>query len=284
MEKRYFLLNLILTLLVLQAKAQEIQRAENTISFTDSTLVVGLISRDYSSICEDVSSYCSCYAKNLDRGTVVIVSGVKKCNRNYLNPESFFEIIYKNKKYFIQKDNLLFSKDVDYFSEISNLSEEQLNNFKKNADMAALIVHSQNLKESLTFLENCKTKGLAILHWNIYDESEYTDGTSLEIEFYNPTNKTIKYITTTIVGYNPVGDKVFNSMKQSYNCQVKSVGPIEPESSGTYNFDYVWFTDIVETAKIISISVQYMDGTIKNITNPESIRLNNNLYKYLKYE
>jgi hypothetical protein len=280
MKKTLFLSSIIL-IFAFQVKAQN--DVENVI-VTDSTLVMGVVSEDYTSICNDVSTYCSCYSKDLDKGTIVIVSGIKTCNLSYSGSEYFFEIFYKNKAYYIKKDNLQFSKDINYFSEISKLSEEQATTFKSNAQYSATIAHNQTLNEALSFLETCKTKGLAILHWNIYDESEYTDGTSFKIEFYNPTKKTIKYITTTIVGYNPVGDRVYNSRKQSYNCQVKSVGPIEPEASGSYSFDYVWFTDMVETAKIISIVVQYMDGTTKTLTNPESIRLRRNLYRYLQDE
>lgn len=275
--KKLFFVSSIILIFAFQTKAQNV-------SFTDSTLVIGVVSESNASICDDVSSYCSCYSKSLNKGTIVVVSGIKTCSKSYSGSEYFFEIFYKNKAYYIKKDNLQFSKDIDYFSEISHLSEEQATTFRANAKFTAAIAHSRTLDEALTFLESCKTKGLAILHWNIYDESEYTDGTSFRIEFYNPTKKTIKYITTTIVGYNPVGDRVYNSRKQSYNCQVKSVGPIEPEGSGSYSFDYVWFTDMVETAKIVSIVVQYMDGTTKTITNSKSIELKRNLYDYLQDE
>lgn len=256
------------------------EMAEKHLLITDSTLVLGVVSDSYASICEDVSSYCSCYSKHLDEGTIVVVSGTNLCKSSY-RPEYYFEIFYKNKPYFIKKNSLKFSDSIDYFAEISSFTKEQTTTFRRKAKFTAAVAHSQTLNEALTFLKSCKTKGLAILEWHIYDESEYTEGTSFQIEYYNPTNKTIKYITTTLVGYNPVGDKVYNIRKQSYTCQVKSVGPIEPESSGSYSFDYVWFTDMVETAKIISITVQYMDGTIQAINNAEAIRFNKNLYNYL---
>lgn len=280
MKKTLILLSIILVF-TLQIKAQNNQA---NFIFTDSTLVLGRISEDYASICDDVSSYCTCISKTLDKGTFVIVSGTKTCNKSYSDPDYFYEISYKNKTYYINKDNLEFSNDIDYFSEISKLSEDQAITFKNKATFTATAAHNRTLNDVFTFLKTCKTKGLAILHWNIYDESEHTEGTSFKIEFYNPTKKTIKYITTTIVGYNPVGDRVYNSRKQSYTCQVKSVGPIEPEASGSYSFDYVWFTDMVETAKITSLVVQYMDGTTKTITSPESIRLKKNLYSYLQDE
>lgn len=185
MQKIFFLLSIVLVF-TFHVKAQD--DSEN-VSFTDSTFVLGVVSENYTSICDDVSSYCSCYSKTLNKGTIVVVSGVKTCDRSYAAAEHFFEIFYKNKTYYIKRDDLWFSENIDYFSEISRFSEEQMNTFKSKAKFVAAITHHNKLNEALTFLENCKTKGLAIFHWDIYDESEYTDGTGFRIKFYNPTKK-----------------------------------------------------------------------------------------------
>ena len=275
--KRYFFLFSLILICVLQVKAQ---KDTDNLSITDSTLVLGFVTEDDAFSCDnwDPSYLCTCLPSIFfEKGTIVVVSGVRTCKS-----ERYFEIIYKNKVYYIKKEYLRFGGNIDYSTKISSLSEEQAYRFRENAVYSATLLHKNKLNEALKFLESCKTQGLAIVDWRVFDESEYTDGTSFRIEFYNPTKKVIKYITTTIVGYNPVGDKVYNKLKQSYNCQVKSVGPIKPDSYGSYSFNYVWFTDMVETAKIISIVVQYMDGTTKIITNSESIRLKRNLYDYMK--
>jgi hypothetical protein len=62
------------------------------------------------------------------------------------------------------------------------------------------------------------------------------------------------------------------------------VGPIEPEASGSYDFDYVWHSDLVEEAKITSIKIQYMDGSVKTITSIGSVMLEKNLYDYIQDE
>jgi hypothetical protein len=101
----------------------------------------------------------------------------------------------------------------------------------------------------------------------LFDESEYTEGTSLNISVYNPTKKTIKYIWLTIAGFNPVGDKYRNNIIKT--C----VGPIEPKGSASYTFTYAWFTDLVVKCSLLSIKVQYMDGTFKTINKEKEITL-----------
>lgn len=50
-----------------------------------------------------------------------------------------------------------------------------------------------------------------------------------------------------------------------YAQSVRYVGPIEPNDPASYSFKYVWFTDMVKSARVASITVQYMDGTRKSI-------------------
>ena len=83
--------------------------------------------------------------------------------------------------------------------------------------------------------------------------------------------KTIKYINISFVGINTVNDKVLNKYGGSYINNVRCVGPIKQYEEAEFEWDYVWFTDIVETVKLVSIKVQYMDGTIKTITIVNSI-------------
>ena len=135
--------------------------------------------------------------------------------------------------------------------------------------------------ELLDFVKKCSPKGICILDYSIYDESENTDGTSFRVQVLNPTKKTIKYIWFSIIGYNPVGDKVFERSKQSSSITLKAVGPIEPDKNGTYNFEYAWFTDLVETVKIAQVKVQYMDGSIKIISETNTVKMPKGMYSIL---
>ncbi|MFV0468911.1 MAG: hypothetical protein ACK5MK_08310 [Dysgonomonas sp.] len=263
------LLLLILGVLSVYAYSQEI---------TDSTLVLGSM-KSFDRIGKGVDSYtyssiCTLEdTKYLDADTYVIVSGIYECKDN-----KYYKVIYKNEEYYVEKANLDLQDPLSYFY-ISNFSQDSKEKFHKHAKELGAVYHYYKLKKILDFTESCKAKGLVILDWGIYDESEYTSGTSVKFSFHNPTKKTIKYIWVNLVGYNPVGDKVIERGKSLKT--VRCIGPIESDSGGSYSFDYVWFSDLVEDAKIMSIKVQYMDGTIKTITNAKLVRLDRDLYNYI---
>jgi hypothetical protein len=129
-------------------------------------------------------------------------------------------------------------------------------------------------KEGLLVANKYSKQGIAILEYKAIDMSEHTDGTGFRIKFFNPSKKTIKYINISFYGINPVNDKVLNKFGGSYINNVRCVGPIKQYEESEFEWDYIWFTDIVERIKLISIKVQYMDGTIKNITEIKNILVN----------
>jgi hypothetical protein len=208
----------------------------------------------------------------LNDKTLVIVSSLIKDSDG-----GIFEIYYKNKKLYINTDFLKISKEDQKSFDKGEASE--LDSIKSKAFYAAEVIYKNDLKKAIAFLDNTKTKGLAVLNWNYYDESEYTNGTSTKIEVYNPMKKTIKYIWFSFVGYNAVGDIV--SSKGQTIRTVKAIGPIKEKETGSYEFPYVWLTDIVQTAKLKSIKIQYMDGTFKLVPLPSAIILPKNLYDIL---
>ena len=60
-------------------------------------------------------------------------------------------------------------------------------------------------------------------------------------------------------------------MRTSYINSVRCVGPIKQYDDAEDEWDYVWFNDLVETIKLTSTNVQYMDGSSKLITNIENV-------------
>ena len=242
---------------------------------SDTSVVFGIIMED-SWVGETISK--NCYT-NLDKffskGTYVIINNAHICNSDvYTKPERYFEVLFNSKTYFIQFDKLVTLDNI--FPSIRAFSEQQLIKFKEVAKNAADKRYGNKIAILNRFVNNAKQKGILIKDWSFYDESEYTKGTSVKFEVYNPSVKTIKYIWFSLVGLNPVGDKVYDA-KRGSTITVKGVGPINSKDTGEYEFSYVWFTDMVESVKITSVKVQYMDGSIKTITNPKEITLSDEL-------
>jgi hypothetical protein len=124
----------------------------------------------------------------------------------------------------------------------------------------------------ITFLKKCSIKGVCLYEYNLYENYSTT---GLNVSFYNPTHKTIKYIWITFKGTNSVHDLVGY---RTLTC----VGPIPPYNKASYSFDYAWLTSLVEYAKAIKIKVQYMNKSIKIITNPLSVEINDDLYQWME--
>jgi hypothetical protein len=254
---------------------------ETNKKLTDSTMVFGsIIFSEY--VGESINSICSVGSdKYIEQETMVQISGTANCKYSYGNSYDFYEIIYRNKPYFIKKSNL-HTVDDSIYSKISGMDIESKEKFKKYATETADILYHKHLNDAIKFIEKCAPKGLTVFDWSYYDESEYTDGMSAKVTVYNPTKKKIKYLWFTFIGYNAVNDVIIDRLKGTSKITVRGIGPIEPDESGTYKYDYVWHTDLVDTAKISQIKVQYMDGTFKTILNPKEVTISDKLYDVLK--
>lgn len=254
------------------AQNDSINTIEKKELLTDTTIVYGKVIKE-SFVGDNISQYCLDGSdKIIEEGEILVISGALECKSTYPDKVTqFYEILYKNKNYFIKKENVFTIND--NFIQILNFDNEQKVKFKETASRHSDILRSVKIEKALTFLNSCKSKGLAILNWSFYDESEYTEGTSAKIEVYNPTNKTIKYLWFSFIGYNAVDDIVVSNKTGLKTITTKGVGPIKPSENASYDYKYVWFTDLIETAKISQIKVQYMDGSFKTILNPREITL-----------
>ncbi len=263
----------------------------------DSTVIIGELTSN-SFIGKNTVGCTPTNGQSVSSGLRVYVVGYKECDKNDPINGFFYEIIYDTLPYFV------YSKYVELkgitLSQFKSINYNQFYKIGENAfslterginpidfDREGLIAQNKAKKDKVeeikkakadsiqaqNFLKSCKTSGIVLCDYIHYDESEYTEGTSISFKYYNPTSKTIKYIWTTFAGINPVGDKVCEKRNNTCNVRVESVGPIKPMELATYEYSYIWLSDLVEKVKIISIEVQYMDGTKKKILNPNTVKL-----------
>jgi hypothetical protein len=249
----------------------------------DSTFAVGVVLED-TFVGTSIETYCtSSYEKEIFRGSKIIISDAQECKQSYSDEtKKFYEIIYNNKTYFIEKEKVI--TEESYFSQLIQMNYEVKEKFKEYSKKVATIIYNDDLKNTINFIDKCALKGLVVTDWSFLDESEYTEGTSVKITVLNPTKKTVKYLWFTFVGYNAVDDIIVDRLKGTSKITVKGIGPIKPNESVNYEYEYVWHTDLVETAKISQIKVQYMDGTIKTILNPKEITIDKHFREILNEE
>lgn len=234
--------------------------------------------RNGATIGETLSNFsCSFYNSTpvLEDKKILII-GLHSCEQNYpTKSHDFYKVPYKGEVYYVKTSDIkLDESDLD---RLKNLTEKQLTVYQEaglNISMASWL---GTVDKAYKRLINMKKHGIVILKSRIYDVSEHTEGTGFDVTYYNPTKKTIKYVTSNLVGYNAVGDPV-RGKKGTTQVTVRGIGPIEPDSSAEYTHDYAWFTDLVEKYKIVSIKVQYMDGTSTTVKTPHKAWLDSYSY------
>lgn len=251
---------------------------------SQSEIILGVVKRDIENVQILATSlkdeFNVCYSKsttNLSANDIVKIAGITVC----INDNKFFyKAVFNGENLLI--DSSAISSDVDIVRKFGAMDTTQyLNYLEKVLRLDHYMMLSDTLKAKKELLEKGKS-GLVILNYKVYDQSEYTDGTGFRVEVLNTSQKTIKYITFSYVGYNAVDDPVSQYGKSLVT--LRGIGPIKQGETASYDKDYAWLTDIVQRGDIKSISIQYTDGTSKLFKSIKTITLSNMSKKYLNIE
>ena len=177
----------------------------------------------------------------------------------YLGKENYLEHI-DSKRYSITTadknsiENIEFTKNL-----INNLNVAEKDFLKENARNKSIILLSGMKTDSDVEIDKMLKNPISIVKAVPTDDYSMTGA---KFQVYNLSKKTIKYITFNFYGENPVGDKVVYRQGK-YNVSRQGIGPIKPSGGGSWTFDSVWLTDVVETLELTSVNIQYMDGATK---------------------
>jgi hypothetical protein len=248
--------------------------AQTPKKLTDTSMAVGVIKNDFACYTENMQYGCWYNSgKFLKAGESIIIAGIENCIKDS-DTTHFFKIIVDSIILYVIEEHVATAPNI--YNQINNFTSQQQLNFEQRAKYYASAIKYANLLRLSKFFKTCEKRGLQLLDWTLYDESEYTKGTGVKFDILNTGKKTIKYISFTIVGLNPVGDAVMAKMGV-YTITLKGVGPIEPDEAATFSFDYTWMSDLPETANIKSVKVQFMDNTFSTISNPKEIVMSEEL-------
>lgn len=188
--------------------------------------------------------------------------------------ETYLKAISRGKAFFVAKSDILLTEDGEIqLNSLAKKDQAYKDRFFNMSLYIGKLLHKSDLENGLRDLHNMKNLGLCVRNISVYPMSSYVSGKGLSVNFYNPTEKTIKYISFDIQGYNGVGDRC--GRRISHRC----IGPINPDTSCSYEFDYVWMDDVTETAKISNVLVTYSNGQTKSIPTANKLLLTKNLSK-----
>lgn len=180
---------------------------------------------------------------------------------------------------FLRESNVVMPNDG--FQRLTNITDSVIEaNYESWRSSSASSF--QRFKEvAMGAVRKTSAQGIALLNHSVFDVSEITQGTGFKVTLLNTAQKTIKYITFSVVGLNAVEDPVRDRLSGGTTMSLRGVGPIEPFSTATYSKDYMWMTDIVEYHRLTAITVQYMDGSTKRLTNLKQLELDSTVAKIL---
>lgn len=219
----------------------------------------------------------NCYGNNLqfpkyrdEETEVFFVNNIIKCKN-----DTFISGYYLGKQYSMKYDGnrpfFVNDKQDDIeaiIQKIKAFSGEQYINFVNMTKKSSIIYLLGKYHDISDKIDGYNKYSLGVIYAR--PKIDYSIS-GAEFKIYNASKKTIKYITFNFYAKNAVGDKVLYR-KGAYSTSRKGIGPVEPYSTGAWEFDTVWLTDIVDELITTTIVVQYMDGTIK------TIKMNDNMW------
>lgn len=181
-----------------------------------------------------------------------------------IRDEEYFVVGRNGRFFYIKAKN---NVDLDYTLELTDGPSEfhnsdKIDKFRKSSDQvkkayteyAKSLVYGAFKTKIDNVLPRCKSmnsKGLFIT--DFYVTEEYYS-TGLKFSLINLSKKKIKYIVITTKGLNAVDDLIETKT-------VRCIGPIEPGENAEYEFEHVWWTDLVDSHDPVSMVITYMDGT-----------------------
>lgn len=164
---------------------------------------------------------------------------------------------------------------------IDSLFPQVVNRFQKVSEQSTRMKEAENkrledsskilLREYEKVLSNCAAKNIVVYNWSWNYPNEYSSFVNVDIKIINPYKKRIKYAWVSFYAKNAVGDPVKDRITNSPNKTVRAIGPIDPKETGSYTFENVYYSKVIESLKIIQIKIQFFDGSIKLIDKPISL-------------
>jgi len=121
--------------------------------------------------------------------------------------------------------------------------------------------------QNLTFIKH-KEKGRKLVINNILIDKINSAGlVSFYIDWFNLSDKTIKYIYFTVLPYNAVGDIVKCDVKKHSLFTGKVTGPIVSDKSETSLWEGVWYNNTIRCIKLTKVKVIYTDNSSYTYVN-----------------
>ena len=99
------------------------------------------------------------------------------------------------------------------------------------------------------------------------------NGFDVKTEFYNASDKVIKYLTFTYIAYNKVGDVITCTTTGKTVASCKVTGPMEVNERAGVTFDAVWYNPTLDKVEIKEVAIEYMDGSTETVAGADLVSI-----------
>ena len=204
------------------------------------------------------------------------------CNENHIEREFYIISLSSDTIYYLQNRPTIAMLGKVFNQLHYGKITEQIKQNKTFKDYVEIWRDSLALHNELTNLDATKVNLYRYIQYKteIKKEAPYgfieswgwdlnsADGVEPYFSFYNTSEKTIKYVDFYFILYNAVGDKCYLKYDKSYTGHVRGVGPVEADSSGSWNWERAthYTTSDASEMKIVKIVITYMDKTVRTLT------------------
>lgn len=192
---------------------------------------------------------------------MLFVTDITEC-KGYSSTKDIIGFYFDGKKYYMEdnseNENAFYvmkgeqKQLADVKAKINSLTADEKDSLDSWSKRYSEVYMRKLKSEVYDRIFSKEKNGIAII--SAFPTEDYSF-TGAEFKILNFSKKTIKYITFNFYGKNAVKDRV------GVNMSRKGIGPVESLGSGSWSFDNVWLTDIVQTLKLVSVNIIYMDGT-----------------------
>lgn len=184
-------------------------------------------------------------------GTVFIVEDL---NGN----QDFLKVTYDGFSGWVRMSNVISPERQRKLKRLEQLEKEQQEEERERRRKE----REHRERERQSYIGGLRDMGFELILTRISYSMNSADGVTVRFGLENISqDRTIKYISFSIQGFNPVGDPVKGDHSRRSVETVRGVGPIEPGENAAYSFENVWYAGTLSCVELHRTVVEYMDGS-----------------------
>ncbi|WP_371375057.1 hypothetical protein [Sporomusa aerivorans] len=172
---------------------------------------------------------------------------------------------YPNSPETTKAKNLLFGTEALTQQQKEEIAKEEQRKAEEEKRKAE---ESQKQKEQQEQAKKNKLQSIIRVSKVFTSDPNSAGGVDFSVIWQNTSDKVIKYIDFTVVPYNAVNDTVKCTIRRSSESTGRVTGPVNPKQwyGEGYRWSNAWYNNTIVRAELIGVRVEYMDGTVENIS------------------